>query len=363
MQVSGLRRRIDQLDARLVALLNRRAAVARRIGQLKQEADGAVYVPARERQVLDRVRRANRGPLDDQALASIYREIMAAARTLERRLRVAYFGPATTFTHQAARLRFGAGTEYLAGETIGDVFDRVRKGQADYGVVPVENSIEGAVTHTLDELVRTPLKICAEMFLPISHHLMARRAPGRGARAWRAIRRVYSHPQVFGQCRGWLRAELPGAELVPASSTARAAEQAARDPRAAAIAGWLAADHHGLRVLASDIQDLSGNLTRFLVIGAAYGPPAGADKTSICFAVKHRAGALYSALGAFQRAGLNLTKIESRPNRLKAWEYNFFVDFEGHADAPPVARALRDLERHCTFLTVLGAYPRAVEAT
>lgn len=362
MHVAELRKKIDALDRRLVGLLNSRARVAAQIGQLKQVRESDVYVPAREKAVLTHVRRENQGPLSHEALSAIYREIMSASLALERRLQVAHFGQATTFTHQAARLKFGTSVDYVPCETIGDVFESVRKGQTDYGVVPIENSTEGAVTHTLDEFVQTSLKICAEIYLPISHHLMARHAPRVANGARKGIRRLASHPQVLGQCRNWLHANMPGVEIVPATSTARAAEMAVQDRHVAAIASALAAEHYHLRVLAADIQDLSGNMTRFLVIGKSFGPPTGNDKTSIFFAVKHKAGALYNALGALKKYRLNMTKIESRPNKLKAWEYLFFVDIEGHVGEQRMRNALRDLEHHCTLMTILGAYPRAPES-
>jgi len=355
MHVSELRKKIDALDRRLVSLLNTRARVAVQIGQWKQVRESDVYVPAREKAVLAHVQRENQGPLTYKALSAIYREIMSASLALERNLQVAHFGQATTFTHQAARLKFGTSVDYVPCETIGDVFESVRKGQTNYGVVPIENSTEGAVTHTLDEFVQTSLKICAEIYLPISHHLMAA-GPRRG------IRRLASHPQVLGQCRNWLHANMPGVEIVPATSTARAAEMAVQNRRVAAIASALAAEHYHLRVLAEDIQDLSGNMTRFLVIGKSFGSPTGNDKTSIFFAVKHKAGALHDALGALKKYQLNMTKIESRPNKLKAWEYLFFVDIEGHAEEQRVCKAFRELERHCILMTILGAYPRAPEA-
>lgn len=357
MHVGELRNKIDALDQRIVSLLNARARLALQIGKLKQATTDEVYVPAREKAVLDHVQRSNRGPLGKEALRAIYREIMSSALALERRLRVAYFGPATTFTHQAARRRFGASVDYVDCETIADVFESVQKGQADYGVVPIENSTEGAVTHTLDEFVRTPLRICAEIYLPIAHHLMARNSARRG------FKRIASHSQVFAQCRNWLRAEMPELELAPVASTARAAELAAKDRHTAAIASSLAAEYFHLRILARNIQDLSGNTTRFLVIGRSFGAPTGADKTSLFFAVKHKAGALHSALGSLKKYRLNMTRIESRPNKLKAWEYFFFVDLEGHVAEEKVRQALRNLERHCTLMTVLGAYPKAPEAT
>ena len=355
MHVAELRKKIDALDRHLVSLLNTRARVAVQIGQLKQVRASDVYVPAREKAVLAHVRRTNRGPLGKEAMDAIYREIISSSRALERQVRVAHFGQATTFTHQAARLRFGASVTYIPCETISDVFEIVRNGQADYGVVPIENSTEGAVTYTLDEFVQTPLRICAEIYLPISHHLMAA-GPRRG------IRRVVSHPQVLAQCRNWLHTEMPGVEIMPVTSTAHAAAMAFKDRHVAAIGSILAAEHYHLRELAAEIQDLSGNTTRFLVIGKSFGAPTGDDKTSIFFAVKHKAGALYSALGSLKKYRLNMTKIESRPNKSKAWEYLFFVDIEGHVKDRRVSNALRDLEHHCTLMTVLGSYPRAPEA-
>ncbi len=349
------RRRIDLLDARIVELLGRRAGCAREIGRIKRLSSGDVYVPAREKAVLDHVRALNKGAMDDAALMAIFREIMSASLALERRPKVAFFGPEATFTHQAARKRFGASVEYLPSETIEDVFDAVLREQADYGVVPIENSTEGAVTYTLDEFADKPVKICAEVYLEVSHCLMSAGPRSR-------IRVVYSHPQVFGQCRRWLQREMPGCDLVPVTSTARAAEMAAREKRgASAIASRLAAEIHSLRLLATDIQDLSGNMTRFLVLGRRFGRPTGDDKTSILFSVRHEAGALYRALGALKDNGLNMTKIESRPNKRKAWEYFFFVDFLGHAGEPRVSRALAKLRKHCAMLTVLGSYPKAPE--
>ncbi len=354
MHVAKLRKKIDALDQRLVDLLNARAKVAVQIGKLKQLSASAIYVPAREKAVLAHVRRTNRGPLSGEALDAIYREIISSSRSLERQVRVAHFGQATAFTHQAARLRFGASVTYLPCETIGDVFEDVRNNQADYGVVPIENSTEGAVTYTLDELVKTPLRICAEIYLPISHHLMAS-GPRKG------IRRVVSHPQVLAQCRNWLHAEMPGVAIESVSSTTRAAEMAVKDRHVAAIGSILAAEQYHLHDLAAEIQDLSGNTTRFLVIGKSFGHATGDDKTSIFFAVKHKTGALHSALGSLKKHRLNMTKIESRPNKSKAWEYLFFVDIEGHVEEKRVRNALHDLERHCTLMTVLGAYPRAPE--
>jgi chorismate mutase/prephenate dehydratase len=352
MDLNELRAKIDALDAQIVRLLNERTHWALEIGRVKQESAGEVYVPAREKEVLARVSALSQGPLTDAAIRAIYREIMSAALALERSVRVAYFGPPATFTHQAARSRFGGSVEYLSCETVGDVFEATERQMADYGVVPVENSTEGAVTHTLDRLADTRLQICAEIYLPVSPCLVARVPREK-------IERLYVHPQILGQCRQWLQREMSGVETIPAASTARAAELASREPNAGALSSRLAAEIYGLQVIEANVQDVSGNTTRFLVLGRRCGQPTGDDKTSILFAVQHKAGALYGALEAFKKAGLNMTKIESRPSRNKAWEYLFFVDIEGHADDPQVAEALREMGEHCTVLRVVGSYPRA----
>lgn len=352
MNLEALRKRIDELDRELVGLLNERTRCALEIGRIKREQGDEVYAPSREREVLRRVESFSKGPLPVESLHAIYREIMSAAIALERPVRIAYLGPPATFTHQAARARFGASVAYEPCDTISDVFAVVTKRACDYGVVPIENSTEGAVTHTLDEFVETPLKICAEIYLPIAHHLLSR-SPRE------AIRRLYSNPQVFGQCRRWLQEHMPGVELVPVSSTAQAAILAAKEPGTGALAGRLAAELYQLDILEEDIQDLGGNTTRFLVIGQRFGPPSGEDRSSVVFGVRHKVGALYEALASFSRHGINLCKIESRPSRTKAWEYLFFVDFEGHVEDEPVRRALEALRDHCTVLKVLGSYPRA----
>ena len=355
MNLDELRKRIDELDAQAVRVLNERTQAAIEIGRLKHEQGGEVYVPAREKAVLDRVTGLNSGPLDNSSLCAIYREIMSAALALEHDITIAYLGPQATFTHQAARSRFGSSVTYAACQTIADVFTGVQKGTADYGVVPIENSTEGAVTHTLDEFTSTPLKICAEIYLPIAHHLMAAVPQDR-------IRRLYSNPQVFGQCRQWLHENMPGVDLVAMSSTARAAEKAATETDSGALAGELAAELYGLRILHRDIQDLGGNTTRFLVVAKQYGAATGADKTSLFFGVRHRVGALCAAMDVLRRHGLNMGKIESRPSKARQWEYYFFVDVDGHPADPKVKNALDELGEHCTVLTVLGAYPKALTA-
>lgn len=356
MTLDELRKTIDDIDAKLVSLLNLRIKSAIEIGKLKQNSGTEPYVPQREKEVLDRVQKLNPGPLPSKSLSSIYREVMSASLALEKELKVAYLGPAATFSHGAARERFGSSVEYVACESVADVFEEVEKQRADYGVVPIENSIQGPEAPSLDRFVDSKVKICAETVYPISHCLLSRVSRDR-------IRKVYSHPQALGQCNRWLRMEMPGVEQVSTSSTARAAELAAIESDSAAIASRLAAEIYALDVVASNIEDISGNETRFLVLGRSSGAATGNDKTSVIFSVKHEAGSLHHALESFRKFGLNLTKIESRPSRSQSWEYNFFVDFEGHADEEPVANALKDLSSHCTFLTVLGSYPKAGSAS
>lgn len=352
MNLDDLRRRIDGIDEELVRLLNDRTRVALDIGSIKRAQSLEAYSPAREKEVLARVASLNRGPLAEASLRAIYREIMSAALSLEKQVKVAYLGPPSTFSHVAARARFGGSVDYVSCETISDVFDAVEKGMADHGVVPVENSTEGAVTYTLDRLVDTTLKICSEICLPISECLLSRVPRDR-------IEKLYSHPQVLGQCRMWTQREMSGVDVIPVASTARAAEMAAHEPNAAALASRLAAEIYGLEILEADVQDMSGNTTRFVVLARNDGKPTGDDKTSLLFAVQHKAGALYSALESFKKFGLNMTKIESRPSRSKAWQYYFFVDIEGHAKDENVAKALTDLAGHCVVLTILGSYPKA----
>ena len=355
MNLDDLRKKIDVMDSDLVRLLNERTEIVLEIGKVKRSKGEEVYVPAREKEVLERVSKLNEGPLKADSVQAIYREIMSASLALERNVVIAYLGPCATFTHQAARSRFGGSVRYMDCETISDVFSAVEKKRADYGVVPIENSTDGAVTHTLDQFTDTSLKIYAEIYLPISHTLMANIPREQ-------VKRIYSKPEVFGQCRHWLHENMPGVSLVPVSSTARGAEMASREPECAALASTLAAELYGLNVLDRDVQDLGGNTTRFLVIAKSFGKPTGNDKTSVFFAVKHKVGALYDALSAFKKYSINMTKIESRPSKTKAWEYYFFVDVEGHAEDEHVQKSLADLAEHCTLMTVLGSYPKSAEA-
>lgn len=351
MSLDKLRQQIDHLDSELVALLNERISVALEIGKNKKANGGEIYVPSREKQVFERIAKLNgAGPLPAEAVKAIYREIMSAALALESNLKIAYLGPPATFTHQAARSKFGASVEYVPVGTISNVFSAVEQGTADYGVVPIENSIEGAVTHTFDQFTGTSLKICAEIYLPVSLCLMASVEKEK-------ITRVCSKQEAIGQCRQWLSTNLSGVEMDAVNSTALAAEMAAEGD-SAAIASRLAAELYGLNIIEDHIEDIPGNTTRFLVIGRKYADPTGNDKTSIYFGIKDDVGALEGALHTLKVNGINMSKIESRPSKNKAWEYYFFVDFEGHAEDPNAKVALEELEKHCAVLIVLGSYPK-----
>jgi chorismate mutase / prephenate dehydratase len=346
-----IRNQIDGIDSELLWLLNQRAELVHEIGVLKKEAGLSIYAPEREETLLQSLVQRSQGRLPPVSIRAIYREIMSASLALEKDLTISYLGPEATWTHQAARAKFGASVHYDPQSNIGDVFDQVTRRRADYGVVPIENSVEGAVNHTLDVFMDSELKICAQILLRIENNFLA-----AGARE--EIKKIYSHPQVFGQCRKWLQNYARGLELIEVSSTTRAAEIAAHELGAAALAGAMAAEIYRLQVLERSIQDSPNNTTRFLVISHTTCPATGNDKTSLMFCVHDRVGALYSALEPFNRLKLSMSKIESRPSKRKNWEYFFFVDIEGHCDDKPVRDALHELEKHCTFVKVLGSYPK-----
>ena len=347
------RKAIDKLDEQLVQLLSERTRHVLAIGEIKQKAGEEIYAPHREQAVLDRVAKMNPGPMTSDQIRAIYREIMSSALALEKTLSIAYLGPEATFTHQAAVRRFGSSLKYVALKTIADIFSEVQKGRADYGVVPVENSTEGVVTHTLDMFVDSDLKIVSQSILAIQYCLA-----GIGG-SIKNIKRLHIHPQALGQCRRWVQQHLPGVEILEASSNARSAELASKDKEAAAVTGFLAAEKYGLEILEQDIQDNAANATRFLVLGRQCSPPTGHDRTSLMISVTDKVGALHEALASFRRAKINLTKIESRPSKRKAWEYFFFIDCDGHAQDKKVARAIDSLGEHCNFVKILGSYPNA----
>ncbi|MDD5437197.1 MAG: prephenate dehydratase [Candidatus Omnitrophica bacterium] len=352
MEINKLRKTVDSIDSQVVKLLNKRAEVILGIGKLKAKTKGSIYVPEREKEVYKKLTGRNAGPLSNDSLKAIFREIMSSSFELERPLVIAYLGPECTFTHLASIKKFGSSVTYKACETITDIFSEVEKGMADYGVVPIENSIEGAVNHTLDMFIDSPLRICSEIYLEIMHSLLS------GRQGKDKIKRVYSKAEVFGQCRLWLESNLPRVELVEVSSTAKAAAIAAREKGpSGCIAGELAAEKYGLRILQRSIQDSSHNVTRFLVVGKYDAKPTGADKTSIMFSVKDKSGALHDMLVPFKKYKINMTKIESRPSKVRAWEYYFFVDLEGHTKNPRVKKAMDELDAQASFVKILGSYP------
>ncbi len=350
MTIPEHRKAIDKLDAKIVKLLNERTQHVLQIGEIKLKAGEEIYAPHRELAVLQRVCRLNKGPISPGSLRAIYREVMSSALSLQKSMRIAYLGPEATFTHQAAIRRFGSSLRYYPHKTITDVFADVSKNRADYGVVPIENSTEGVVTHTLDMFVDSDLKIVSQIVLPVQQCLLSQ---------WRKskIRKLYVHPQSLAQCRAWVQNNLPRVEIIETSSNARSAELAAKEKAAAAIAGQLAAEKYNLSVLEHDIQDNAANATRFLVLGRQCSPPTARDRTSLMISLVDRVGALHRALAAFRRYRINMTKIESRPSKRKAWEYFFFIDCDGHMTDHKLAKAIRELEQQCSFVKVLGSYP------
>ncbi len=350
MNLKSLRKKIDGIDKKIVEFLNSRAEITKDIAGIKRKKGISAYSPDRERDVLDKLNTINSGPLTQKALEAIYREVMSASLSMEKKLKAAYLGPEASFTQLAALKRFGSQVEYIASGSITDVFLEVERGNADFGVVPIENSIEGAVSHTMDMFVDSELRICAQIILDISHNLLSNYPKTQ-------IKRLYSNPQVFGQCRIWLQENLGTVEKIEVSSTTRAAQIAKKEKNSAAIASLLAAKLYKLKVIASGIEDSPHNITKFFVIGKTDAKQTRNDKTSILFSVKDRVGALYEMLLPFKKYGINLTKIESRPSKKKAWDYYFFVDLEGHKDTSCIKKALSELDNKCKFLKVLGSYP------
>ncbi|PCI16661.1 MAG: prephenate dehydratase [Piscirickettsiaceae bacterium] len=354
--LSDLRDAIDELDGQLLTLFNKRARLAQDVAHIKiaegEQTD--FYRPDREAIVLRKVKQNNPGPLDSEHVARIYRELMSSCLALEKPLTVAFLGPSGTFTQEAALKHFGHAVNTAEMATIADIFLAVETGGAHYGVVPVENSTEGVITHTLDNFIKSSLHICGEVALRIHHHLLSH------ANNLADINIVYSHQQSLGQCRQWLATHIPSVETIAVSSNAEAARLASETEGSAAIAGEMAAEIYQLDKLASHIEDEAHNTTRFLVIGEREIPATGDDKTSMMISTKNVAGALQGVLAPFAYAGISLNKIESRPSRQGAWEYVFFVDIDGHKDDENVAKVLKELEPNVNFLTVLGSYPKAV---
>lgn len=352
MTLDEVRKKIDLLDGDLLSLLNERAELVHQIGEIKRKDGLQIYAPEREEKLIQGLLKRNQGRLPEHSIRAIFREIMSAALALEDDIKIAYLGPEGTWTHQAAISKFGASVKYVPQANFRDVFDQVERGKADYGVVPIENSTEGAVNHTLDLFADSPLKICAQILLRIENNLLA-------AIPREQIRTLASHPQVFGQCRNWIHRNFPSAELVEVSSTAAAAgmAEAMGEEGVAALGGELLAELHGLEILESAIQDSATNTTRFLVIRKETCPPTGHDRTSIMFSVRDKPGSLYEALKPFNEFKINMSKIESRPSKRREWEYFFFVDIVGHCKDEALVKALDELSEHCSFVKLLGSYP------
>ncbi|PYM93281.1 MAG: hypothetical protein DME04_12075 [Candidatus Rokuibacteriota bacterium] len=351
MNLDDWRSRINDLDNQILRLLNQRAEAVLQVGDLKRRQGVPIYAPEREAEIFGRLIATSGGPLTAEAIGAIWREVLSASRALESPLTVAYLGPQATFTHQAALQRFGASVVYKPARSVGEVFDEVERRRADFGVVPVENSTEGAVNVTLDLLIDSNVIICGELRLNISQQLLSRAAE------LSEVKRVLSHPQGLAQCRTWLAAHLPEVPTEQVFSTAGAAEMASADATVAAIASELAGELYGVPVLRPRIEDNPHNSTRFLVVGRHPSGPTGRDKTSILFAMRNEPGTLYRILEPLARLGINLTKIESRPAKQRPWEYVIFVDVEGHRDTSQVASALSEIGERTLFLKVLGSYP------
>jgi chorismate mutase / prephenate dehydratase len=356
MDLGPIREKIDQLDRRIVELLNKRLTLAARIGKLKRAQGGAIYVPEREDAVLRKIAALNQGPIKNDALQAIYREIMSAAIALEKPLHIAYLGPEATNTHAAAMKKFGASVNYHAMATISDIFTAVEKGEADYAVIPIENSTEGSVRETLDSFVESDLKIVAQVYLEITHALIS-------SSPLEKIERVYSKDQALAQCRHWLQRHLPHAQLIDAPSTSRAVQIAKTEPGAAAIAGELAAQFYGLPVVERNIQDKADNTTRFFVLGKKPSGRVGGGRDISSFLISlgdeaaAHSGALLKMLQPLAKRGINLSKIESRPSKKRPWDYYFFIDVTGHHDDASMKAALAELKKFCTLVKWLGSYP------
>ena len=346
------RKEIDVTDKKIVELLNKRAKAVLEIGKIKKATSSNIYVPAREKQVLDNVIRNNNGPLSSNDITNIYTEIMSSCRLLETKLKVAYLGPEATFSHQASLKLFGAKVNFVPIKRLADVIEETEKQRTDFAVVPIENSNEGSVNTTLDELVDTNLKVINEINMRISHCLLSKTKLEN-------IKVVYSHHQAISQCGNWLHKNLPDAEIFPVNSTAQAAQLALKNYKSAAISSELAAKIYNLNILAKSIEDSKDNWTRFFVLGHETPNKTGNDKTSIIFTIKDKVNTLYNILSEFSKSNINLTKIESRPTKKKVWQYIFFIDFEGHISTKKVSDTIEKIKKHCIFLKVLGSYPKA----
>lgn len=356
----AIRDRIDAIDDQVLELLSQRANCAEEVAETKRaagETDLCFYRPEREAQILRRMAENNQGPLSDERITGIYREIISSCLALEQCINVAFLGPEGTFSQEAVNKHFGHAVNIEPLSSIRQVFREVENGKADYGVVPIENSTEGVISYTLDVFMKSPLKISGEVKLRIHQNLLINQL---AIDDWKKVKRIYSHQQSLAQCRQWLDVNLPNAERIPVSSNTEAAVQAKNDEEGAAIAGATAAEIYSLNIAQANIEDSKDNTTRFLVIGNQDVPPSGVDKTTLMISAKNRAGALYNLLAPLADNGLDMTRIESRPSQNANWEYYFFMDINGHIQDEKVAKALADLEKEADLLRVLGSYPKAI---
>ena len=352
--LNALRSRIDALDSQIIDLLNARARVVQEIGKIKQLTNAPIYAPDREKEILDRIRQLNKGPLPDRCLDAVWRELMSGSFALEKPLRIGFLGPPGSFSHLASVCKFGNSVEHVPLPDIATVFEEVVRGHTDHGLVPVENSIGGGVVDTLDAFLQSSARICSEVLISIHHNVLSKEP-------WDRIRKIYSKPEVFSQCRDWLSRVAKDRTLEPTASTSRAAELASQESGVAAIGSTIAGELYGLHVLFENIEDNPDNVTRFFVIGREAARRSGDDKTAVMFTTAHKPGALAEVLDVFRDKGINLTDIEKRPSKKVNWEYYFFIDAAGHCDDLAMQDAIAAAKEHCLQLTVLGSYPKATE--
>ncbi len=352
MELSEIRENIDRIDTEIVELLNQRFEFVEKVGEWKKGQNSAIYVPEREKSLLERLEKLNRGKISNQVLKAVYREVMAGAKALEKDLSIAFLGPEASFSQLAALAKFGDSVSSNPKNSISDVFKDIETGRSDYGCVPIENSTEGAVNHTLDMFINSNVKICSEINMAIHHNLLSN-TPAKD------IKKIYSHAQILGQCRSWLLENYPNAEQIEMPSSAAAAKLASIEDGSAAIASKLAAQKYDLDILLENIEDNGENTTRFMILGKQDTVATGDDKTSICFSTNNKVGALYDSLLPFKEEGITLSFIESRPSKRVKWEYYFFVDLTGHISDEKVKKAIGKLEGICQFVKILGSYPKS----
>ena len=345
-----LREKIDQIDIDIMELLNRRAEIAKSIGEIKKGTGEEPYVPAREAEIYENIKKINQGPLRYEAVVNIFREIISACREQQEPFKIVYLGPAGTFTHLAAIRFFGLSSHFITVDSIKEIFDAVERNAAFFGVVPIENSLEGVVTHSIDMFFGTNLKICGEIFIKVSHNLLNKSGNIEN------IKKIYSHPHALAQCRNFLSKKLQGIPVVEVESTARAAEIASHDESAGAIASEAASLIYNLYIVIREVEDDINNYTRFIILGHHDQPLSESNKTSLMFSVVHKAGSLYKALEIFAKYNINMSKIESRPSKKKPWDYMFFVDITGHRDMENIKSAITELTERVSFIKILGSY-------